>query len=185
MNGRLTAAAVALAAAALLTAGCGSSSSTTTATTNAAGTVVWANGVCSATNTWQQALKDTANSLKSGPYTKAGIQDAAAQMKAATDDYVSALKNLGEPDTQAGKDAKAAVDKLATQLQSGADTIQKATEGVSDASGVLNAVSVVSGTLVTMGDQAKTTVGDLKALDPKGELEQAFSQADACAKPAA
>ncbi|HSP72720.1 MAG TPA: hypothetical protein VLN26_10145 [Gaiellaceae bacterium] len=182
MNGRLTAAAVAIAAAALLAAGCGSSSSTTT---SASGTVDWANSLCSATNTWRQALKDTAASLKDGPYTSAGLQDAAAQVKAATQDYVTALEDLGKPDTQAGQDAKAAVDRLRTQLESGADTMQKATEDVSGASGVLNAVSVVSGALVTMGDQVQSTVANLKQLDAKGELERAFSQADACATPAA
>jgi hypothetical protein len=177
MNGRLTAAAGALVAASLLAAGCGSGGGTTT--TSAA--VDWANSLCSATTTWQNTLTDTASSLKSGPHTGAALDEAAGKVKDATRTYLDSLKNLGTPETQSGQDAKAAVDELQTQLQSGVDTMEKATTDVSGVSAALNAVSVVSATLATMGNDVKSTVTTLQQQDVKGDLQQAFTQADACA----
>lgn len=170
----VTVAAVAVAAA-LLAAGCGGSSTKTSST------VDWANSVCSATTTWTGTLQDTASSLKDGPYTGEALQNAADQLQTATQTYLDDLKGLGAPDTQAGQDAKAAVDQLQSELQSGADTMRKATENVSGTSDVLNAVSVVTGTLSTMANEVDATIAKLQQLDPEGELQQAFSQADACA----
>jgi hypothetical protein len=174
----LAAVAAAVAAAALVAGGCGSSGSSTT-TTSTSATAAWANNLCTATTTWQSAVKDSASSLKTTP-TKAGLQDAFATAKTATQSYVDSLKGLGKPGTQAGQQAKDAVDKLQSDLQSGVESMQNATTDVSGASAVLSSVSVVSGTLVTMGNQVKSTVTTLKGLDPNDELEQAIRQSDAC-----
>lgn len=174
---RPTVTAAMIAAAALLAAGCGSGGGSTTQATP---TVDWANSLCAATDTWTSTLTDTASSLKDGPYTSAALQDAADTAQTATQAYLDDLKGLGEPDTQAGRDAKAAVDELQSELQSGADTMRKATENVSGVSEVLGAVSVVTGSLSTMANEVDATITKLQQLDPQGELQQAFSQADAC-----
>ena len=44
----------------------------------------------------------------------------------------------------------------------------------------MNAVTTVTSTISTMGTQVQTTFSDLKALDPKGELESAFNNASSC-----
>ena len=58
--------------------------------------------------------------------------------------------------------------------------IQDALDGVSGVSGILTAVSVVSSTLVKMGNQVSSTITSFQDLDAKGELESAFKQADSC-----
>ena len=60
--------------------------------------------------------------------------------------------------------------------------MQTAVEDVSSISGVLNAVSVVSGTLVSMGEEVSATFDKLRALDPKGELEDALDGSESCQK---
>jgi hypothetical protein len=177
MNWSLSAAGGAIVAAALLAAGCGGGGTTSTTSP----TVDWANNLCSATTTWKDALSSAASSLKNGPYTSATLDAAAGQAKDATQTFLDSLKGLGKPDTPSGQDAKSAVDSLQSQLQSDLDTMQKATANVSGASAVLNAISVVSGTLVTMGNQVKSTVSTLQQSDVSGDLKNAFDQADACA----
>ena len=166
----------ALAAAAVLaTAGCGGSSSgseTTSATD-------WANGVCSSIVTWENSLKSISSSLKANP-SKDAVQTAVNDAKSATDTLAGDLKKLGRPDTDAGKQAKDAVDTLTSQLQSDIDKIESAVKDASGATGALNAISVVSGTIATMGTQISTTADQIRSLDAQGELQKAFSQADSC-----
>lgn len=53
-------------------------------------------------------------------------------------------------------------------------------KSTSSAADALGAISTVSATVATMGHNVTATVDDMKQLDPKGELEQAFHQAAAC-----
>jgi hypothetical protein len=159
-------------AVALLAAGCGSSKSAGTTTTSS--TVEWANSVCSAVATYKGSLTDATKSL-TGNISKSGLQDAADQVKSATDTFVSTTKSLGKPDTEAGKQAKTTLDTLSSQLDADVSAVQSAT-----GSGVLAAVSSISATLVTAQKQITTAFDQLQGLDAKGELSDAFSQASAC-----
>jgi hypothetical protein len=164
-----TAAAVALA---LFAAGCGSNKNAGTTTTSS--TVDWANGLCSAVSTYQASLTAAAKSL-TGNLSKAGLQDAADKAKTATDTFVSTTKGLGKPDTDSGKQAKATLDTLSSQLDADATAVKSASE-----SSLLTGISTASATLVTAQNQIKTAFDQLKGLDPKGELGDAFSQASSC-----
>jgi hypothetical protein len=164
-----TAAAVALT---LFAAGCGSNKSAGTTTTSS--TVDWANGLCSAVSTYQASLTAAAKSL-TGNLSKAGLQDAADKAKTATDTFVSTTKGLGKPDTDSGKQAKATLDTLSSQLDADATAVKSASE-----SSLLTGISTASATLVTAQNQIKTAFDQLKGLDPKGELGDAFSQASSC-----
>ena len=164
-----TAAAVALT---LFAAGCGSNKSAGTTTTSS--TVDWANGLCSAVSTYQASLTTAAKSL-TGNLSKAGLQDAADKAKTATDTFVSTTKGLGKPDTDSGKQAKATLDTLSSQLDADATAVKSASE-----SSLLTGISTASATLVTAQNQIKTAFDQLKGLDPKGELGDAFSQASSC-----
>jgi hypothetical protein len=168
------AAGAALAAAAVLAAaGCGGSGSSTTSATD------WANGVCSSIVTWENSLKSISSSLQANP-SKDAVQTAVNDAKSATDTLAKDLKKLGKPDTTAGKQAKDAVDTLTSQLQSDVDKIESAIKDASGASGYLNAISVVSGTISSMGTEISTTAKQIQSLDAQGELQKAFSQADSC-----
>jgi hypothetical protein len=161
-----------LAATAILAAGCGSKSSTTTETTSS--TVTWANGVCGAAVTYEAALKSAAKSLASSP-SKSGLQAAADQVKTATNTFVSTTKGLGKPDTSAGQQAKQTLDTLSTGLNKDVSTIENASGG-----GVIAGIPVITTALTTAQSQITTAFTQLKGLDAKGELSNAFSQASSC-----
>ena len=78
------------------------------------------------------------------------------------------------------RDDDANLDTLATELSDGKDKIEEALKSTSSAADALGAISTVSATVATMGHNVTATVDDMKQLDPKGELEQAFHQAAAC-----
>jgi hypothetical protein len=161
-----------LAATALLAAGCGSKSSTTTETTSS--TVTWANGVCGAASTYEASLKSTAKSVPSD-LSKSGLQNAANQVKTATDTFVSTTKALGKPDTTAGQQAKQTLGTLGTELNNDVNTIEDAASG-----GVIAGIPAITSALATAQTQISTAFTQLKGLDAKGELSDAFSQASSC-----
>jgi len=155
-------------------AGCGGKSSDTTSTTD------WANGLCSAISTWTGSLRTATTSLQGGNVSKDSLTSAADDVKSATDTFVDDLKGLGKPDTQAGQQAKTSVDKLADELHSDASTIQDAVKGVSSVADVVTALPTVTTALGSMSTQFQTTFSELQQLDAKGELQNAFQQADSC-----
>jgi hypothetical protein len=164
-----------VASVALLAAGCGGSKSSTVTPTD-----TWASGVCTAVTTWKTSLTNIETTVKSGGLSKDSINTAVNQAKSATDTLAKDLKKLGKPNTQAGQTAKSDLDTLSTELNKNVQTIQDAISGASGAAGVLTAVSTASATLVTMGQEVSSTLTALQKLDPKGELETAFKQADSC-----
>jgi methyl-accepting chemotaxis protein len=176
MAGTRTRAAAALlvAFAALAAAGCGGSSSSTTPTDT------WASGVCTAISTWKTSLTSIESTVKSGGVSKDSLNAGVTQAKDATKTLADSLKKLGKPNTQAGQQAKDDVDQLSTELTKNAQTIQDAITNASGAAGLVTAVSTASSTLVTMGNEVSTTIGDLQKLDPKGEIQQAFKQSSSC-----
>jgi hypothetical protein len=174
---------VPLLAAAILAAGCGGgdSSSTTGSSTGSSATSAgdWANGVCEAFTTWTTAITSAGQSVKDNP-TEDGLRSAGDDVKSATQTLSDELKGLGRPDTESGQQAKDTVDQLATKLDANQQKIQTAIDNASGTSGALAAVSTVSATLVTMGNDLRTTFQQLDQIDGQGELADAFQQSDAC-----
>jgi uncharacterized protein YceK len=159
----------------LLVAGCGGKKSQTSSTTT------WADNICSAINDWTSSVQAAGQSAKDSP-TKATLQGSFGSAQSATKTLVSDLKAAGKPDTQAGQQAKESLDNLSTNLSNNVDAMQTAVDSASGVSGVLNAITVVSGMLATMGTEVKSTFSSLEQLDAKGELETAFQQASSCDK---
>jgi len=183
MNGTLAAAGAAVVAAVLVAAGCGGSgdSSGGGGSASATPTESWADDLCSATATWRDELTQTVNSVTDGTPTRDDLKSAADEAQDDTQSYLDSLDDLGKPDTEAGEDAKAAVDRLRTELRTGADTVKTTIDEASGVSGTVNAVAVISATLTTMRQEVADTITQLKQLDASGELKQAFSDSDACA----
>jgi hypothetical protein len=157
----------------VLASGCGGSSDTSSATD-------WANNLCSAITTWSDSVKSSANSLKGGNLSENGLKSASTDIKDASNKLVDDLKGLGKPDTEAGQQAKDAVDKLSGQVDNDVQEMQSAVDKVSGVNGVLAAVSSVSATLSTMATQISSAASTLEQTDAKGELQQAFKNASAC-----
>ena len=132
MSRRLLATVVA--AAALLAAGCGGSSDSDSARARRR---AWADGLCSAISTWTDSIKEIGDSLTAGNVSQDALTGAVADAKSATETFTSDLDDLGTPDTEAGAEAKEAVDELSDDLQDGLAKIEDAVDDASGISGVL------------------------------------------------
>lgn len=180
--------AVLILSAAIVAAGCGGDSSSssssssggtgTESSTTAAGD--WANSVCQAFNDWNSSITGAAQSVRDNP-TEDGIKTAGDDIRSATDTLADDLKGLGRPDTESGQEAKAAIDELATSLETSMQKITDAIDNASGASGLVTAGSTIATTLTEMGSQVSTTGQQLENIDAGGELQSAFEQADSCA----
>jgi uncharacterized protein YukE len=158
----------------LVAAGCGGKSGD-----ESTSPAEWSNNLCSALVSWSTSVRSAASSLK-GNMTESSLKSSSDDIKKATAKLEDDLKGLGKPDTKAGEEAKKTIDTLSDQLKSDVDQIDDAVKGVSGASGVLQAVSTVSSTLATVGNQVRAAFTDLQQVDATGELEKAFKNADAC-----
>jgi hypothetical protein len=159
---------------ALVAAGCGGDDESVSSSTQ------WAGDVCTAVNTWRSDIAATASSLTSNP-TRAGIEQAAGDAKQTTETLLDTVKGLGAPDTQAGEQAKSALDTLSADLQSDVDTIQQAVADASGVQGLLGAASTVSATVATISAQLSTAMDDLGSLgDVDDQLRQSFADAESC-----
>jgi hypothetical protein len=159
---------------ALAAAACGGDDNEVSASTQ------WAGDVCTAINTWRNSIATTASTLTSNP-TREGLEQAAADAEATTRTLIDTVKGLGAPDTTSGDQAKAAVDSLATNLESDVETIKGAVENVSDVQGLLGAVSTVTAAVANISSQLSSSLDDLGALrDTDDELKQSFEDADSC-----
>ena len=126
-------------------------------------------------------MQKSGQSLQSGNVSKDKLQETTGNIKSATHQLAEDIKGLGKPDTEAGQDAKDAMDKLSQQIDGDVEEMQKAADKAgSTASGAVSAASSIASTLSKMGTQIGTAASQLQSLDAKGELEQGFKDAPAC-----
>src|SRR4051794_35358263 len=161
-------------AVAVAAAGCGGGSSEPSAQD-------WAGNLCSAVTSWTAELKATGTTLTSDP-TLDGLKSAKDDISSATDEFVDDLKGLGKPNTESGDQAKDAIDKLADQLAGDKEQITDAIDDASGVQGLLAAAKEIQATLTTMTTHFSSAFSSLQQLDTKGELEDAFQNADSCKK---
>lgn len=166
-----------LAVLAVLAAGCGGGGSGSSDTKSAQD---WADGVCSAVNTWTDSLKSAGQSLTGGNLSKNSLESAATDVKDATSQFEDDLKGLGKPDTASGDKAKQSIDELTSNVHQDVDTMDGAIKDVQNGGSVMTALTTVTSTLSTMSTQVQKAFSDLQSLDPKGELESAFKNASSC-----
>ena len=158
---------------ALVAAGCGGSEKDTTAT--------WADGLCSALTTWTASVEAAATTIRESP--------SADSLLAAVDDVIEAtgtladdVKGLGRPETDAGQQAEETLTELADSLERDAGTLQETLDqaGGGGLTGLLKAMPAITGTFASMANAVGQAFTDLEQLDAKGELEQAFQDAESC-----
>ena len=159
-------------------AACGGGGGSTT-TTDQQAAQDWANGLCTATNTYVKSLTSLGDTLKGGNITKDSLNQALDSAKSATQTFGDDVKSLGSPPVADSK-TKQILDDLRNELSKDADTIKSAMSNVSGVNGVLGAVSTITGTLAKVGTQISTAYSDVKQSDPKGTVQTAFENAPAC-----
>jgi hypothetical protein len=162
----------------LVGAACGGSGGDST-TSAAAAAQDWANGICTATNTYIQSLTSLGDTLKGGNLTKDSLNGSLDDAKSATQTFGDDIKAVGSPPVSDSK-AKNVLDDLSDELSKDADTIESALSDVSNVSEALGAVSTVTGALATVGTQISSAHSDVKQLDSKGTIQSAFQDAPAC-----
>jgi uncharacterized phage infection (PIP) family protein YhgE len=164
----MTRAAIAFALCALsfTAAGCGGED-------DASATEDWAGGLCSSLSAWSDSITSATESVKDNPSAD-GLQSAVDDVKQATSTLTGDLDALGKPDTEAGQEAKDAIDELATSLETEIDEIESATGGGAAA------LSTLVGSLTTISSQVSSTFDQLEQLDGSDELQSAFENADSC-----
>jgi hypothetical protein len=173
----------AIAVLALSASACGGGKKSSSTTTGAAATEAWAGGVCSAFTAWTSSLKDVETSLKNGGLqglSSAKLQQAENQVNDATNTLVKSLKKLGPPSTTSSAAAKSSVTGLENTISTSMNAIKTALPRNPTLADLANALPTITTEFTKMGNALNTTVGDLKAADPAGELEQAFKQAPSC-----
>jgi hypothetical protein len=139
----------------------------------------WADGICGSIDTWAKSVRSAAGLLH-GTVSKSDLQQAAGQVAAATNSLASDLKGLDRPNATGGQQAKASLDKLASQYTSEVASMQREAGQAKGSRGLFTAVSRVSSTLATMGMQLEAAFGNLDKVDSKGELNKAFTKASSC-----
>ena len=136
--------------------------------------------MCSAVSTWKTSVSSAATSIQGGDLSENSLESAVDDVTDATETLADDLKDAGRPDTADGQKAKDLVDELAGEIEDGAQKIGDAVDDASSGAGLLEAISTITGTLATMGDQVGAAVDQLEQLDPAGELKDALNNADEC-----
>ena len=139
----------------------------------------WAGSVCADLSEW---ITDIDAAVKSVTDEGLGInqdtlRDAADQAKDATDKLRSDLDELGTPDTESGDEAKEELDNLREELGDQADAVERA---VDENGGPAEVATTVAAALSAAANQLKESFQNLQDVDPGGELEDAFRNADDC-----
>jgi uncharacterized protein YoxC len=163
----------------LVGAACGGSGNDSTTTDAAAATQDWANGICTATNTYVKSLTSLGDTLQGGNLSKDSLDSALDKAKSATQTFSDDLKDVGSPPVSDSQ-TKQVLDGLRDDLSKDADTIKSALSNISNVSEALSAVSTVTGTLATVGTTISSAYTQIKQIDPKGTVQSAFQNAPAC-----
>jgi hypothetical protein len=167
----------ALAGIAFAVTGCGSgSSSNDTTTSTASGLETWAGGVCTAVTKYRASLAATRETLRAEDLSRPALQVAVENASAATREFTDALGDLGPPPAPQADEAKKILQELKTNLGKQADKV-RSLSGTND---VKAAASTITDALTTASADAKHAVDELRKLDPKGNLGEAFDSAGSC-----
>jgi hypothetical protein len=159
-------------AVAVLLAGCGGDSGSSASED-------YANSVCGDLSTWVTDVNGAITSLTDAGLAtdKEDVQSAVDQATGATNDLLSSLEALGPPETDGGQKAKSELDSLGSTLRTQIETIEQALDADT---GAVALAATVTAALSTAASAVESTYNDLRGLDPGGELEEGFQNADDC-----
>ena len=164
-------------AAAIVGAGCGGDEST------ASPTVEWADGFCTAVTSWTDELRRIGEDLRDpSSLSIDALKQAAGDVNAATDAFVEDVRTLGAPETESGQDVQGSLESLADTVDAEKAEIEKAIEDASGVTGAAAALTTIGTSLAAMGTAFQQALQEIKDADARGELKDAFEQADSCSE---
>jgi hypothetical protein len=162
-----------VAALAFSAAGCGGSSGGET-TTSGSELATWANGVCKAVGTYKASMAAARASLHVRQISRPAIQVAVQDASAARRQLAHDLDEAGPPPAPQADAAKKILDDLDAGIAKQADKVRAVATGASSSGDVRQAASNITDALTAAIDEASHAVGELRKLEPKAEVEQAF-----------
>lgn len=172
----------AVSALALVAAGCGGSDESTSASPSASPTDEWADGFCTAITTWTDSIQSVTERFTDlSSFSQEGLEEAANDVKGATDDLVDDLQGLGAPDTESGQAVKDSIDELTSTFESEVATIEDTAQGVSGLTAIPGAVTSITASITAMSTAFSSTFQTLEDADVEGELQTALDDSPACA----
>jgi hypothetical protein len=162
---------------ALMAAGCGGGDDESSATP----VDDWAEGFCTAITTWTGQLEQAVKPLRNlSSVSRDKVEQAGAEIRTATDQFTDDLQGLGTPETDAGDEARQAVDDFKTTIDDDLDDIEQAVEGTSGVTGIKDAVTAITSSLTSMQQAFNKMVKSIRTTDSERKLRTAFEEADAC-----
>ena len=141
----------------------------------------WANGVCSAVQTFANSVDSTIGGLNGSDSLDSAAQEAKSGLQSAVTELQGSLEKLGKPPTSDGKQAQTALQNLSDELGKAVASIQGVlTPPPSSPSEIASAFADIGSEIQKAVSQTKSTANTLKGLKPNGALKKAFQSAPAC-----
>lgn len=141
----------------------------------------WANGVCSAVQTFGESVESTISDLKNADSLDAAASDAKTGLSDATTELSDSLQDLDPPSTGDGKKAQRALEDLAEQLEDDISNIQDLLSPTPSTPQEIAATFSEIGLQIQKAvSHTKATASTLKGLKPNGALQKAFQSSSAC-----
>src|SRR3954451_1552186 len=177
---RAAGAVVVVAALAFAVSGCGGSGSSTT-TTRGSELESWAAGLCTAVGKYKASMAAVRASLHVRQLSRAAGQVAVQDASAARRQLANDLEKLGPPPApQPAEETKQVLNDVIRGLRKQADKIRAVATNASSTGDVKQAASNITDALTAATDEASRGIAELRKLNPKAEVEQAFDNAPSC-----
>jgi methyl-accepting chemotaxis protein len=162
--------------------GCGSSGGKTT-TAAPSELETWAGGLCTAVGKYKTSVAATRATLHVRNLSRPALQVAVQDFSAATRELTHDLDELGAPPLSQSEEAKKILSDLGADLRKQADKARAVATNASSTGDVKQAASNITDALTAATDEASQAVSELRKLEPKAEVDQAFNNADSCSSP--
>ena len=139
----------------------------------------YADGVCGSLSAWATDVEETLKSLADAGLSieRDDVEMAVEDVRNANQTLTDDLEALGPPESDAGNEARAELDELATTLSEQVDLVEQALDS---GGSVPSITATVTGAISTAATAVDTTFQRLRDLDAGGELEDAFRNSDDC-----
>jgi hypothetical protein len=162
---------------ALVSAGCGGGDSEPSATP----TDEWAERYCAAIVDWANELRRATDELRDfRSLSQDDFDQAAADIRSATENFAAELRGLGAPDTHFGEQARQEVDTFATAMEADLAEIEEVVGDVAGVKEISKAIVTITAALTSMNKAFTTMVNSLSKMGPKNELQTALEDAESC-----